>query len=49
MSLLEPAPVTIDTKRLLDRLASDRGADFEFGSDPTKGDLSEAVRAFEAD
>ena len=38
----------IDTKRLFERLSSDRGADFEFGNEPSKAEIREAVRALKA-
>jgi hypothetical protein len=39
----------IDTKRFLDRLSSDRGADFEFGADPTRAEIREVVRSLKAE
>lgn len=38
----------IDTKRLFERLSVDRGANFEFGDDPSEAEIREVVRAFKA-
>ncbi|WP_222845483.1 hypothetical protein [Natronomonas salsuginis] len=38
----------IDTKRFLDRLSSDRGADFEFGADLTNVEIREVARSLKA-
>ncbi|MCQ4332519.1 hypothetical protein KM295_03255 [Natronomonas sp. F2-12] len=39
----------IDTKGLFEQLSTGRGADFDFGDEPTEAELREAVRKLKAE
>lgn len=39
----------IDTERFFERLSTGRGADFDFGPEPTKADIREAVDALKSE